>query len=172
MVATIFVEAHVFFVQLLGTLSKRRRQRQCREARKIFLRNPGILLSISLLWLLCNVCFWNPVDSSVPSLDFSSWNVGHGSFEDSVEMEQLKSHLRAGRHKCQLYFTYSRALLFLDVLRVHDCAPAQCLDTVPLDAFFFGGQGVQTCSAYNILHTSILLIFSLPSARASPWRHI
>ena len=34
-------------------------------------------------------------------------------FEDSVEMEQLKSHLRAGRHKCQLYFTYSRALFVL-----------------------------------------------------------
>ena len=24
-------------------------------------------------------------------------------FEDSVEMEQLKSNLRAGRHECQLY---------------------------------------------------------------------
>ena len=34
-------------------------------------------------------------------------------FEESVEMEQLKSHLRAGRHKCQLYFTYLRALFVL-----------------------------------------------------------
>ena len=33
-------------------------------------------------------------------------------------MEQLKYHLRGGRHKCQLYFTYSRALFvfFLIVL--------------------------------------------------------
>ena len=31
-------------------------------------------------------------------------------FEDSVEVEQLKSHLRAGRHECPVYFTYSRAL--------------------------------------------------------------
>ena len=31
-------------------------------------------------------------------MDFSSWNIGHINFEDSVEMEQLMSHLRAGQH--------------------------------------------------------------------------
>ena len=34
--------------QTVGSLSKRGRRRQCQEARKIFLRNPPILLSISL----------------------------------------------------------------------------------------------------------------------------
>ena len=37
---------------ILGTFRKRGRQRQHREARKRFLSNPYILLSISLLWLL------------------------------------------------------------------------------------------------------------------------
>ena len=41
----------------LGTLSKRGRRRQRREARKIFLRNPRVLLSISLLWLPCMFLF-------------------------------------------------------------------------------------------------------------------
>ena len=41
----------------IETLSKRGRQRQRREARKIFLRNPRILLSISLLWLHCMFLF-------------------------------------------------------------------------------------------------------------------
>ena len=41
---------------VFSTLSKRGRQRQHREARRIFLRNPRILLSISLLWL--PVCFY------------------------------------------------------------------------------------------------------------------
>ena len=38
-------------------------------------------------------------------------------FEDSVGMKQLKCHLRAGRHRCQLYFTYSRALFLSCVIR-------------------------------------------------------
>ena len=40
---------------LIGSLSKRGRQR--REARKIRLRNPRILLSIYLLWLPCMFLF-------------------------------------------------------------------------------------------------------------------
>ena len=131
MIAIIFVEEHVFFVQLLGTLSKRGRQHQRREARKIFLRNPRILLSISLLWLPYHVCFWNPADSSVPSLDFSSWNVGH--------VWSSWSLVWAGRHKCQLYFTYSRALLFLNITRARDFAPAQCLDTIQCFLFWWSG---------------------------------
>ena len=59
----------------MGT--KRGRQRQSREARKIFLHNPHVLLSISLLWLpSITLCFYfrlKTVDSSVSS----SWNVGH-----------------------------------------------------------------------------------------------
>ena len=41
----------------IGNLSKRGRQRQRREARKIFLRNLRVLLSISLLWLHCMFLF-------------------------------------------------------------------------------------------------------------------
>ena len=48
------------------------------------------------------------------TMDVSSQLKCRSPFEDSdVEMQQLKSHLRAGRHKCQLYFTYSRALFVL-----------------------------------------------------------
>ena len=43
--------------------------------------------------------------------------------EDSVEMEQLKSHLRAGRHECQFYFTYSRAFLVLCLNCFAGCRP-------------------------------------------------
>ena len=41
----------------IGSLSKWGRQRQCWEARKVFLSNPYILLSISLLWLPCMFLF-------------------------------------------------------------------------------------------------------------------
>ena len=41
------------------------------------------------------------------TMDVSSWNQCRPRFEDIVEMEQLKSHLRAGRHN----FTSSRALV-------------------------------------------------------------
>ena len=105
MIATIFVEEHVFFVQLLGTLSKRGRQHQRREARKIFLRNPRILLSISLLWLPYHVCFWNPADSSVPSLDFSSWNVGHVWSSWSLVWEQDGTNVSFISHiRVRFYF--------------------------------------------------------------------
>ena len=50
-VCTTFVQHMSGPVLILGTLSKRERRRQHREARKIFLRNPRVLLSISLLWL-------------------------------------------------------------------------------------------------------------------------
>ena len=49
-----------------GIFSKRGRQRQRWEARKIFLSNPYILLSLSSLWL--GTCFyfrWDYLDSSV-----------------------------------------------------------------------------------------------------------
>ena len=52
----------------ISDLSKRGRQRQRREARKMFLRNPRILLSISLLSIVYPVCFYfrcYSVDSSV-----------------------------------------------------------------------------------------------------------
>ena len=82
MIATIFVEEHVFFVQLLRILSKRGRQHQRREARKIFLSNPYILLSISLLWLPCMFLFslkllWLQRLLLNETMDVSSWNVGH-----------------------------------------------------------------------------------------------
>ena len=41
----------------IGTLSKRGQQRKRREVRQTFLRNPRILLSISLLWLPCIFLF-------------------------------------------------------------------------------------------------------------------
>ena len=76
-------------------LSKRGRQRQRREARKMFLRNPRILLSISLLWLPCMFLFslklfWiqRLLDET---MDVSSWNVGlwrqrgNGAVEVSFE---------------------------------------------------------------------------------------
>ena len=44
-------------LSLIGTLSERGRQRQRRKARKIFLPNPRILLSIPLLWLPCVFLF-------------------------------------------------------------------------------------------------------------------
>ena len=54
--------------QILGTLSKRGRQRQRRVARKIFLRNPRSFVSISLLWLPCMFLFSpNSVNYSVSS---------------------------------------------------------------------------------------------------------
>ena len=64
----------------LGTLSKWGRQR--REARKIFLPNPRVLLSISLLWLPCMFLFslkfrWLQRLFLNERLDVSSWNVGH-----------------------------------------------------------------------------------------------
>ena len=63
-------------------LSKRGRQRQRREARKIFLSNPYILLSISLLWLPCMFLFslkllWLQRLLLNETMDASSWNVGH-----------------------------------------------------------------------------------------------
>ena len=67
----------------LGTLSKRGRQRQRREARRIFLRNPRISLSISLLWLPCMFLFslkfrWLQRLFLNERMDaVSSWNVGH-----------------------------------------------------------------------------------------------
>ena len=94
---------------------KRGRRRQRRRQEIYFFFKPRILLSISLLWLSCVFVFslkfrWLQRLLQNETMDFCSWNVGH---EDSVEMEQLKSHLRAGRHECQLYFTYSRALFVL-----------------------------------------------------------
>ena len=38
-------------------------------------------------------------------------------------MEQLKSHLRAGRHECQFYFTYSRAFFVLCLNCFAGCRP-------------------------------------------------
>ena len=59
------------------------------------------LFSLKLLWL------------QRPLLnDWERWTLKcRPCFEDSVEMEQLTSHLREGRHEYQLHFTYSRALL-------------------------------------------------------------
>ena len=67
---------------LLGTLSKRERRRQRREARKLFLPNPRVLLSTSLLWLPCMFLFslkfrWLQRLFLNETLDVSSWNVGH-----------------------------------------------------------------------------------------------
>ena len=98
-------------------LSKRGRQRQRREARKIFLSNPHILLSISLLWL--PVCFyyrWNFWLQCLllnETMDASSWNVGH-------VWKTAWGNSWTGRHKCQLYFAYSRALF---VLLFYRCCP-------------------------------------------------
>ena len=66
----------------IGTLSKRGQQRKRREARKIFLRNPRILLSISLLWLPCMVLFslkfrWLQRLLLNETIGVSSWNVDH-----------------------------------------------------------------------------------------------
>ena len=82
------------------------------EARKIFLRNPRILLNIYLLWLPCMFLFSLKFRSLQrlllnETMDVSSSNVGH------VLQTAWKSHLRAGRHECQVYFTYSRALFVL-----------------------------------------------------------
>ena len=103
--------------------------------RKNFLHNPPISLSISLLWLPCMFLVWFCWLQCLPlteMMDVSSWNFWdlflgfvcnftaakitftsiqflkcRSHFEDSVEMERLKSHLRAERHKCQPYFRYS-----------------------------------------------------------------
>ena len=57
-------------------------QRQHWEARKIYLPNPYISLSISLLWLPCMFLFslkfhWLQRLLLNKTMDFSSWNVGH-----------------------------------------------------------------------------------------------
>ena len=75
------------------------RQRQCREARKIFLNYLSkhiftlVPLFVSIFaeipLTLDSIFTWTYVKRDV------SWNVGH------VLKEQLKSHLRAGRHKCR-----------------------------------------------------------------------
>ena len=89
------------------------------EARKIFLCNPRILLSISLLWLPCMFLFRsNSVDTSVSWAKRCMFLKCRRRFEDSVEMEQLKSHLRAGRHTCQLYFTYVSFISHIHVRRL------------------------------------------------------
>ena len=68
---------------MINTLSKWGRQRQRREANKIVLRNPRIILSISLLWLPCMFLFslkllWLQHLLN-ETMDVSSWNVGHVS---------------------------------------------------------------------------------------------
>ena len=67
---------------LLSLAVKQGRQCQRREARKIFLRNPRIWLSISLLWLPCMFLFslkfrWLQRLLLNETVDVSSWNVGH-----------------------------------------------------------------------------------------------
>ena len=67
--------------KFVGNLSKWGRQRQRQEARKIFLRNPRVLLSTSLLWLPCMFLFslkfrWLQRLLN-ETMDVSSWNVGH-----------------------------------------------------------------------------------------------
>ena len=67
--------------QWIGTLSKRGWQWQCQEARKIFLRNPLISLSVSLLWLPCMFLFslkllWFQCLLLNETMDVSSWNIG------------------------------------------------------------------------------------------------
>ena len=94
---------------------RRGRQSQRREGSKIFLPNPRLSLSISLLYLPCMFLFIAEIPltpASPPELNDGRYFLKYRPrFEDSVEMDQLKpSHLRAGRHRCQLYFTYSRAL--------------------------------------------------------------
>ena len=68
-------------LDLLGTLSKRGRQQQHWEARKIFLSNPHILLSISLLWLPCMFLFWLKLLTPASP---SEWNSDVGSNEMSA----------------------------------------------------------------------------------------
>ena len=92
--------------EIRGTWNKRGRRRQRREARNLFLRNPRILLSIFTL-VTVYVSLSLKFRWLQRLLLNKRWML---RFEDSVDMEQLKSHLRAGRHKRQLYFTYSRAL--------------------------------------------------------------
>ena len=60
----------------IGTLSKRGRQCQRRETRKIFLRNPRILLNISaLLWLSCMFLFSLKFRSAPERNDACMWTV-------------------------------------------------------------------------------------------------
>ena len=60
-------------------------------------------------------------------------------------MEQLTSHTRAGRHECQLYFTYSRALFVINFI---------VLPTLPSPSSTVGWVGVTgidpVCSHGNI----------------------
>ena len=75
-------QAARFRAVILGTLSKRGRQRQCRESRNIFLSNSYILLSIYLLWLPCMFLFsvkllWLQRLLLNETMDVSSENVGH-----------------------------------------------------------------------------------------------
>ena len=63
-------------------ISKPRTATPTSEARKLFLRNPRILLSISLLWLPCMFLFplkfrWLQRLLLNETMDVSSWNVGH-----------------------------------------------------------------------------------------------
>ena len=93
-------------LDLLGTLSKRGRQQQHWEARKIFLSNPHILLSISLLWLPCMFLFslknrWlqrllmnETMDVGSNEMSATFWRqCGNGAVEVSFEsrMAQMSS---------------------------------------------------------------------------------
>ena len=64
---------------ILGTLSKWGQRHQSQEARKIFLHNPRLLLSTSLLWLPCVFLFSLQRLLLNETMDVSSWNVGNVS---------------------------------------------------------------------------------------------
>ena len=95
------------YFMIRGTLSKQGQQWQCLEARNVSF--------LSLYFIKCIFTLVTVYVSIFAEITLTPASPGRNDgyyflrcrprFEDRVEMEHLKSHLRAGRHKSHLYFT-------------------------------------------------------------------
>ena len=78
----------------------------------------------------------SPSPTPFPRVPLRARETRFAGYEDDVKMEQLTSHTRAGRHKCQHYFRYSRAFFCLLELVLLFCRryhrrPRSCLAKTP-----------------------------------------